>query len=116
MATTQPNHQERQKRTAREAAAREAAAGGSAARAGFADCVPYGDTGVTSGLQRLLNLEIRPDADATRRLLLPWSPYRSLAVYQLWQYNGAAAARPERDNLLRHVFILRWTRRWGRFR
>lgn len=67
--------------------------------AGFADCVPYGDTGVTSGLQRLLNLEIRPDADATRRLLLPWSPYRSLAVYQLWQYNGAAAARPERDNL-----------------
>jgi AraC family transcriptional regulator of adaptative response / DNA-3-methyladenine glycosylase II len=62
--------------------------------AGLADCVPYGDTGVTSGLQRLLGLETRPDVDATRRLLLPWSPYRSLAVYQLWQYNGAATARP----------------------
>lgn len=50
-------------------------------------------------MQRLLGLEMRPDVDATRRLLLPWSPYRSLAVYQLWQYNGAAMALLEKNNL-----------------
>jgi AraC family transcriptional regulator of adaptative response / DNA-3-methyladenine glycosylase II len=52
---------------------------------GFADCVPLGDTGVTSGLQRLLNLEERPDVDATRRLMAVFSPYRSLATAHLWQ-------------------------------
>jgi AraC family transcriptional regulator, regulatory protein of adaptative response / DNA-3-methyladenine glycosylase II len=52
---------------------------------GFADCVPYGDTGVTSGLQKLLALETRPDAEATRRLMLPFAPYRSLATAHLWQ-------------------------------
>src|SRR6185369_11204968 len=35
---------------------------------GFPDCVPLGDTGVTSGLLALLKLEERPDIDATRRL------------------------------------------------
>lgn len=54
---------------------------------GFADCVPYGDTGVTSGLQSLLKLEIRPDVDATRRLMSVFSPYRSLATAHLWQLN-----------------------------
>ena len=34
---------------------------------GFPDCVPWGDTGVTSGLQALFNLETRPDLAATRR-------------------------------------------------
>jgi AraC family transcriptional regulator of adaptative response / DNA-3-methyladenine glycosylase II len=54
---------------------------------GFADCVPYGDTGVTSGLQFLLDLETRPDVDATRRLMSVFSPYRSLATAHLWQLN-----------------------------
>lgn len=54
---------------------------------GFADCVPYGDTGVTSGLQRLLDLETRPDVDATRRLMTVFAPYRSLATAHLWQLN-----------------------------
>jgi AraC family transcriptional regulator of adaptative response / DNA-3-methyladenine glycosylase II len=53
---------------------------------GFPDCVPYGDTGVTSGLQALLKLEERPDLDATRRLMPMFSPYRSLATAHLWQY------------------------------
>jgi AraC family transcriptional regulator of adaptative response / DNA-3-methyladenine glycosylase II len=57
---------------------------------GFADCVPLGDTGVTSGLQALLKLEERPDIDATRRLMAVFSPYRSLATTHLWQFN-----RPE---------------------
>jgi AraC family transcriptional regulator of adaptative response / DNA-3-methyladenine glycosylase II len=54
---------------------------------GFADCVPLGDTGVTSGLQSLLSLEERPDIDATRRLMAVFSPYRSLATAHLWQLN-----------------------------
>ncbi|HXQ81193.1 MAG TPA: Ada metal-binding domain-containing protein [Opitutaceae bacterium] len=54
---------------------------------GFADCVPIGDTGVTSGLQTLFRLEERPDADATRRLMSVFSPHRSLATAHLWQIN-----------------------------
>ncbi len=57
---------------------------------GFADCVPYGDTGVTSGLQSLLDLETRPDVDATRRLMSVFAPYRSLATAHLWQLNQPA--------------------------
>lgn len=53
---------------------------------GFADCVPLGDTGVTSGLQALLKLEERPDIDATRRLMAVFSPWRSLATAHLWQF------------------------------
>ncbi|MEO5960621.1 MAG: helix-turn-helix domain-containing protein, partial [Opitutaceae bacterium] len=54
---------------------------------GFPDCVPLGDTGVTSGLQAALKLEKRPDVDATRRLMAVFSPYRSLATAHLWQFN-----------------------------
>ena len=54
---------------------------------GFQDCVPLGDTGVTSGLQTLLRLEERPDIDATRRLMAMFSPHRSLATAHLWQLN-----------------------------
>lgn len=54
---------------------------------GFPDCVPLGDTGVTSGLQSLLKLDVRPDVDATRRLMAVFSPYRSLATAHLWQFN-----------------------------
>ena len=54
---------------------------------GFPDCVPLGDTGVTSGLQALLKLEERPDIDGTRRLMAMFSPYRSLATTHLWQFN-----------------------------
>ena len=54
---------------------------------GFADCLPLGDTGVTSGLQKLMQLEPRPDLDATRRLMAVFSPHRSLATAHLWQIN-----------------------------
>lgn len=54
---------------------------------GFPDCVPYGDTGVTSGLQSLFQLDERPDVEATRRLMAVFSPYRSLATAHLWQLN-----------------------------
>lgn len=54
---------------------------------GLPDCVPLGDTGVTSGLHALLKLDERPDIDATRRLMAVFSPYRSLATTHLWQFN-----------------------------
>ena len=54
---------------------------------GFPDCVPLGDTGITSGLQSLLKLDERPGIDATRRLMTVFSPYRSLATAHLWQLN-----------------------------
>jgi AraC family transcriptional regulator of adaptative response / DNA-3-methyladenine glycosylase II len=54
---------------------------------GLADCVPLGDTGVTSGLKSLFRLEDRPDADATLRLMSVFSPHRSLATAHLWQIN-----------------------------
>ncbi|HTQ31045.1 MAG TPA: Ada metal-binding domain-containing protein [Opitutaceae bacterium] len=57
---------------------------------GFADCLPLGDTGVTSGLQSLFKLDERPDLDATRRLMAVFSPYRSLATIHLWQLNQPA--------------------------
>lgn len=53
---------------------------------GFPDCVPLGDTGVTSGLQALLKLEERPDIPATRKLMSVFSPHRSLATAHLWQF------------------------------
>ena len=61
---------------------------------GFADCVPYGDTGLTSGLQILLRLEERPDLDATRRLMAIFSPHRSLATAHLWQLKAAGKKLP----------------------
>lgn len=54
---------------------------------GFADCVPVGDTGLTSGLRALFKLDERPDAEATKRLMTVFSPYRSLATAHLWQFN-----------------------------
>ena len=52
---------------------------------GYLDCVPLGDTGVTSGLQALFALDHRPDCDETLRLMRDFSPYRSLATAHLWQ-------------------------------
>jgi AraC family transcriptional regulator of adaptative response / DNA-3-methyladenine glycosylase II len=59
---------------------------------GFPDCLPLGDTGVTSGLQALLTLEERPDSAATRRLMAVFSPFRSLATAHLWQYRQSLPA------------------------
>ncbi|HET6278807.1 MAG TPA: helix-turn-helix domain-containing protein, partial [Candidatus Polarisedimenticolia bacterium] len=58
---------------------------------GFADCVPAGDSGLATALQRLHQLEHRPDARETRRLMEPFAPYRSLATFHLWRMLGDAA-------------------------
>ncbi len=52
---------------------------------GFADCLPIGDTGITSALQRFFSLAERPNASVTKELLAPFSPHRSLACLHLWQ-------------------------------
>lgn len=52
---------------------------------GYTDCVPYGDTGLQAGLRKLHTLEGKIDREQTDRLLAPFSPYRSLATYHLWQ-------------------------------
>jgi len=58
---------------------------------GFADCVPLGDTGLTSGLQRLFGLNERPDRTETASLMEVFRPYRSFGTYHLWQEAGGGA-------------------------
>ncbi len=55
---------------------------------GFVDCVPIGDAALTRNLQRFFGLEVRPDADATRELMMPFAPHRSLATFHLWAFQG----------------------------
>jgi AraC family transcriptional regulator of adaptative response / DNA-3-methyladenine glycosylase II len=56
---------------------------------GFADCVPAGDSGLATALERFFDLGQRPDAVATRRLMEPFAPHRSLATFHLWMSLGA---------------------------
>jgi AraC family transcriptional regulator of adaptative response / DNA-3-methyladenine glycosylase II len=58
---------------------------------GFLDCVPLGDTGLTSGLKEFFALDTRPDKVETLALMARFSPYRSLATFHLWQRHGTAA-------------------------
>lgn len=51
---------------------------------GFADCVPVGDSGLTSSLQEFHRLESRPDAEKTLALMKRYAPYRSLATFHFW--------------------------------
>jgi 3-methyladenine DNA glycosylase/8-oxoguanine DNA glycosylase len=51
---------------------------------GFRDCVPVGDAGLTLALQRWFELEARPDAPETLRLMAAFAPHRSLATFHLW--------------------------------
>jgi AraC family transcriptional regulator of adaptative response / DNA-3-methyladenine glycosylase II len=51
---------------------------------GFADCVPVGDTGLGTALERFFALDARPDASGVRKLMQPFAPFRSLATFHLW--------------------------------
>lgn len=57
----------------------------------FRDCVPLGDTGLTSSLHEFFRLRQRPDAKRTERLMRVFSPYRSLATFHLWMRKGEPA-------------------------
>jgi AraC family transcriptional regulator of adaptative response / DNA-3-methyladenine glycosylase II len=58
---------------------------------GFADCVPVGDTGLATALQRYFSLDQRPKGAEVLALMRPFSPYRSLATTHLWSHLGAIA-------------------------
>lgn len=58
---------------------------------GFLDCVPVGDTGLASGLQRFFALDRRPDKREQLALMNRFSPFRSLATFHLWQRHGAVS-------------------------
>ena len=51
---------------------------------GYRDCVPVGDAALTLALQRWFQLETRPDAPETLRLMAPFASHRSLATFHLW--------------------------------
>lgn len=57
----------------------------------FEDCVPAGDTGLSSGLQQFLGLNHRPDAKETMELMKRFAPHRSLATFHLWMWKGDPA-------------------------
>jgi 3-methyladenine DNA glycosylase/8-oxoguanine DNA glycosylase len=59
---------------------------------GFADCVPLGDTGLSTGLQRFFALDHRPGAQEVATLMEPFAPFRSLATYHLWMSLGVNPA------------------------
>jgi AraC family transcriptional regulator of adaptative response / DNA-3-methyladenine glycosylase II len=55
---------------------------------GLRDCVPVGDSGLATALQRFFGLAERPDVAQTRRLMEPFAPYRSFATFHLWNSLG----------------------------
>lgn len=57
----------------------------------FADCVPVGDSGLTTALASFFSLDHRPDRRETEMLMASFSPYRSLATFHLWTSLGACA-------------------------
>lgn len=58
---------------------------------GFLDCVPLGDTGLTSGLQEFFALDVRPGKAETLALMERFSPFRSLAAFHIWHRHGTVA-------------------------
>jgi AraC family transcriptional regulator, regulatory protein of adaptative response / DNA-3-methyladenine glycosylase II len=56
--------------------------------AGFADCVPVGDSALAAALQRFFALPARPGPARTRGLMERFAPFRSLATFHLWQTLG----------------------------
>jgi 3-methyladenine DNA glycosylase/8-oxoguanine DNA glycosylase len=57
---------------------------------GFADCVPAGDTGLSSSLQDFFGLDDRPDQAMTHKLMEQYAPMRSLATFHFWMRRADA--------------------------
>ncbi len=51
---------------------------------GLADCMPAGDSGLATGLQRLHQLPQRPTVEQMAALMAPFAPHRSLATCHVW--------------------------------
>jgi len=52
---------------------------------GREDVLPVGDLGVRRAAERAYNLPTIPDAGTLLDLARPWSPYRTLASFYLWE-------------------------------
>jgi AraC family transcriptional regulator of adaptative response / DNA-3-methyladenine glycosylase II len=60
-------------------------------RGGFADAAPVGDSALATVLQRVNQLDERPDAEHVETLMQDFAPHRSLATCHLWaNYRDAA--------------------------
>jgi AraC family transcriptional regulator of adaptative response / DNA-3-methyladenine glycosylase II len=60
-------------------------------RGGFADAAPTGDSALATVLQRVHQLDERPDAEQVETLMQEFTPHRSLATMHLWaSYRDAA--------------------------
>jgi AraC family transcriptional regulator of adaptative response / DNA-3-methyladenine glycosylase II len=53
-------------------------------RGGFADAAPAGDSALATVLQRVHQLDERPDAEQVETLMQEFTPHRSLATMHLW--------------------------------
>jgi len=53
---------------------------------GHTDCLPLGDSGLTRAVEKMYELDDRPDNDTIERLAAPLEPYRSLYTLYLWFY------------------------------
>jgi len=54
--------------------------------AGLADCLPLGDSGLHRAIEKLYDLESRPDNEQVTAMAEPFRPYRSLCTLYLWNY------------------------------
>ncbi|HET8696977.1 MAG TPA: Ada metal-binding domain-containing protein [Gammaproteobacteria bacterium] len=52
--------------------------------AGFADCAPAGDVALAAALKKLTAADTRPEPHEVERLMQPFAPHRSLAIFHLW--------------------------------
>ena len=52
---------------------------------GLADCVPAGDVALAQALVNFFELQARPDAMESVRLMERFAPHRSLATFHLWR-------------------------------
>lgn len=52
---------------------------------GRPDILPVGDLGVQKGMQRAYNLRKLPTPKHMQRIARPWTPYRSVGSWYMWQ-------------------------------
>jgi len=51
---------------------------------GALDVLPIGDSGLRNAVQKIYELEEKPDADSIISIAKAWRPYRGLTTYYLW--------------------------------
>lgn len=49
------------------------------------DVLPTGDLGIQKGMKKIFGLRTLPTPERMKKLAAPWSPYRTIASWYLWQ-------------------------------